>query len=93
MYLVEGTQDNRFSDGKSKLTFNSELGNPLHNPQQWRHVVGIVDGLFYHLDDEDKKLFRYPISILVGTEDWGPNKANVNYFIRLIKLFVIKPRL
>ena len=85
MYLVERTQNNRFSDGKDKLIFNSDIGNPLHNPQQWRHVVGVVDGLFYHLDNEDMKLFRYPISILNGTEDRTPNKTNLNYFIYLIK--------
>ena len=32
MYLVEGTQNNCFSDGVSKWTFKSELGSPMHNP-------------------------------------------------------------
>ena len=39
------------------------------------------------------KLFRYPIAILVGKEDRAPNESNTNYFIRLIKVFVIKPKL
>ena len=84
MYLVELTQENRFSDEKHKWTFNSELGNLLHNPQQWCHAVGVVDEFCYHLDNGDMKLFRYSISILVGTEDRAPNQANMHYFIRLI---------
>ena len=55
--------------------------------------MGVVDGLFYHLDNGDIKLFRYPISILVGKEDRTPNEANLNYFIHLLKIFVIKSKL
>ena len=54
--------------------------------------MGVVEGFFYHLDNGDKQLFRYPISILVGKEGQELYN-NHNYFIRLIKLFVIKPKL
>jgi len=92
MYLVEGTQNNCFSDGVSKWNFKSELGSPMHNAQPWRHVVGVVDEFFYHLDNGDKQLFRYPISILVEKEGQEPHN-NHNYFIRILKIFDIKPKL
>ena len=53
----------------------------------------VVDELFYHLDNRDMILFRYPISILVWKEYRALNKVNLDYFIRLIKVFVIKPKL
>ena len=66
MYLIEGTQNNRFSDGVTKCTFDSHIESPSHNPQPWRNVVGDIDEFFFHFDNEDKKLHRYPISLLVG---------------------------
>ena len=63
----------------------------MHNPQPWRHAVGVVDGFFYHLDIEDKQLFRYPISLLVGKEGDTPHN-NHKYFIRILKVFSIKPK-
>ena len=92
MCLVKGTQNNYFSDGVSKWTFKSELSSPMHDPQPWRHVVGVVDGFFQHLDNGDKHLFRYPISILVEKEGQELHNNN-NYFIRILKVFAIKPKL
>ena len=51
MYLIEGTQNNRFIDGVTKWLFESHLESPLHNPQPWRHAVGNIDGFFFHLDN------------------------------------------
>ena len=69
MYLVEGTQNNCFSDGVRKWIFKSNFGSSIHNPQPWRYAVGVVDGFFYHLVIKDKQFLRYPISILVGNKD------------------------
>ena len=66
MYLIQGTQNNRFSDGVTKSTFSSLIESPLQNPQPWRHAVGVVDGFLFHLDNADKQLLQYPISLLVG---------------------------
>ena len=57
----------------------------------WRHAVGVIDGFFFHLDNEDKKLHRYPITLLGGKEGYSPQQ-NFNYFIRILKLFTIKPK-
>ena len=32
IYLIEGTQNNCFSDGVTKLTFSSHIESPLQNP-------------------------------------------------------------
>ena len=53
VYLVEGTK-NCFSDRVAKWTFKSKIDSPIHNPQPWRYVVGVKDGFFYHLDNDDK---------------------------------------
>ena len=45
--------------------FNRELGSLIYELSEWQHVVEVVDGLFYHLHNEDMSLFRYPISKLV----------------------------
>ena len=91
MYLIEGTQNNRFSDGVNKWTFDSHIESPIRNPQPWRHAVGVIDGFFFHFDNEDKNLNRYPISLLVGKEGQSPQQ-NFNYFIRILKVFSIKPK-
>ena len=69
MYLIEETQNNCFSDDVTTWTFSSHIESPMHHPQPWRHTVRVVDGFFFHLDNEDKKLFRYPISLLIGKDD------------------------
>ena len=68
MYLIEETPNNFFSDGVTTWTFSSHIESPLQNSQLWKHTVGVVDGLFFYLDNEDKELFRYPISLLVGKD-------------------------
>ena len=64
----------------------------MHNPQPWRHTVGVVDAFFYHLDNEDKQLSRYLMSILVGKEGNTPHN-NRNYFIKILNVFIIKSKL
>ena len=54
--------------------------------------MGVADGFFYHLDNGDKQLFRYPISILVGKEEQEPHN-NHNCFIGILNVFAIKPKL
>ena len=64
----------------------------MHNPQPWRHAVGVVDAFFYHLDNEDKQLSQYLMSILVGKEGNTPHN-NRNYFIKILNVFIIKSKL
>ena len=92
IHLVEDTQNNWFSDGLAKWAFKIKFDSPMHNTQQWRHAVGVVDGFFCHLDIEDKQLFWYPISLLAGKEGDTPHN-NHKYFIRILKVFSIKPKL
>ena len=91
MYLIEGTQNNCLSNGVTTWTFNIHLESPLHNPQPWRHAVGVVDGFFFHLDNEDKQLFRYPISLLAGKDGQVPQHTH-HYFLRILKVLSIKPK-
>ena len=51
----------------------------------------VVDGFFFHLDNKDKRLFRYPISLLVGKNGQVP-QHNHHYFLRILKVFSIKPK-
>ena len=71
IYLVKGTQNNQFNDGKTTcFFFNRELGSLIYQPSEWQHVVEVVDGLFYHLYNEDMSLFRYPIfRLVVGKQE------------------------
>lgn len=91
MYLVEGTQRKFFSDEKTKWFFNNELENLIHHPQQQRYVVGVVDGLFYHLDNVDMTLLKYLISILVGEKEEFLY-PNLDYCIRPIEVFGLSPK-
>ena len=91
MYLIEGTQKNYFSDEVTKWTFSIHIKSPMRNPQPWRHAVGVVDEFFFNLDNEDKQLFRYPIYLLVGKDGQAPQQ-NHHYFLRIIKVFSIKPK-
>ena len=58
----------------------------MYHPSEWRHVVGVVDEFFYHLDNEDVLFFQKTVSRLVGKPE------QLNYFIRLEKLFVLRPK-
>ena len=89
MYLIEGIQNNCFSDGVTKWNFNSHIESPLQNLQPWRHMVGVVDGFFFHLDNEGKQLLQYPISLLVGQDGQAPQQ-NYHYFLQILKVFSIK---
>ena len=91
MYLIEGTQNNFFSDGVTKWNFDSHIESPLQNPQPWRHTVGVVDELFFHLDNEDKQLIQYPISLLVGHNGQAPQQ-NCHYFLRILNFFLLNRR-
>ena len=91
MYSRKGTQNNCFSDGVTTWILNSQLESPMHNQQPWGYAVGVVDGFFFYLDNEDKQLFRYPIFLLVGKNGHAP-QHNHHYFIRILKVFSIKPK-
>ena len=91
MYLIEGNQNNCFSDGVTTWIFSSYFESPLHNPQPWKHAVGVVDGFFFYLDNEDIQLFRYPISMLVGQDGQAPQHNN-HYFLWILKFFSIKSK-
>ena len=91
MYLIEGTQNSCFNDGVTKLTFSSHIESPLQNLQPWRHAVGVVDGFFFHLDNEDKQLFQYHISLLVDQDRQVPQQ-NHHYFLRILNVFSIKSK-
>ena len=70
------------ADTKNQMTIHNNATNiPLR----------VIDGFFFHLHNEDKKLYRYPISLLVGKEGHSPQQ-NCNYFIRILKVFSIKPK-
>ena len=57
--LDEGVQKNQFNDEKQlHVFFNKKLASPMYQPSEWRHAVGVVDGFFYHLDNEDIFLFQ-----------------------------------
>ena len=86
MCTIEGIQNNQFNDGYTKWVFNRELLSPIYQPSEWRHAVGFVDGLFYHLDNEVMSLFQNPISRLVGKQE------QLNYFIRLERVFILRPK-
>ena len=58
----------------------------VYQPSQWQHSVAVVNGLFYYLDNEDMALFGYPISRFLG------KREELNHFIRIEKLFILRPK-
>ena len=88
MYLIEETPKNCFSDDVTTWTFSSHIESPMHNLQPWRNMVRVVDGFFFHLDNEDRKLFRYPISLLAGKDDKHLN-TTITTFLGFSKSFLL----